>query len=170
MNARHRQEQLTRRLSLFFSSIMCLWLLMMLLSGRQTTPEIFIRIVMASLVAVILYRFLTRKMRRRAMLRKQPFPAAWETILQGKVQFFQTLAESEQARFREKVRIFLNEKRTPVSRHQLMTRYVSWLRRAPSFPFSDFLVGSGTKSVRCLFIRPRLMNNTKLGMWETGMC
>ena len=35
MNARHRQERLTRRLSLFFSSIVFLFLLMMLLAGSH---------------------------------------------------------------------------------------------------------------------------------------
>ena len=111
MNVRHRQEQLTRRLSLFFSSIVFLMLLMMLLAGNHATSEIIIRIAAAFLVALLLYRFLTQKGRRRAALRKQPFPAAWEVILQHEVPFFQALDESEQKRFREEIRIFLNEKR-----------------------------------------------------------
>jgi len=111
MNARDRQERLTRRLSFFFSIIVSLLLLMMLLAGSHTTPEIVIRILVAFLVAMVLYRFLTRKNRRRAVLRKQLFPATWETILQAEVPFFQTLPKTEQDRFREEVRIFLNEKR-----------------------------------------------------------
>ncbi|MFA9562881.1 MAG: zinc-dependent peptidase [Nitrospirota bacterium] len=111
MNARRRQEQLTRRLSFFFSCIVFLLLLMMLLAGSHATSEIVIRIIVAFLVAMFLYRFLTRKDRRRAALRKPPFPATWETILQREVPFFQTLDESEKDRFREEVRIFLNEKR-----------------------------------------------------------
>jgi Mlc titration factor MtfA (ptsG expression regulator) len=111
MNARRRQEQLTRRLSFFFSSIVFLLLLMMLLTGSHATVEIIIRIAMAFIVVLFLYRFLTRKGRRRAALRKQPFPAAWEAILQREVPFFQALDESEQKRFREEIRIFLNEKR-----------------------------------------------------------
>lgn len=111
MNVRCRQEQLTRRLSLFFSTIIYVLILMMLLTERHTTSEVIIRIVIASLIAVFLYRLLTRKIRRRAILRKQPFPAAWETILQDEVPFFQTLDKSEKNRFREAVRIFLNEKR-----------------------------------------------------------
>jgi len=111
MNARHRQERLTRRLSLFFSSIIFLLLLMMLLAGSHDTSEIIIRIAVAFLVALCLYRFLTRKGRRRAALRKQPFPATWEAILQREVPFFQTLDESEQNRFREEIHIFLKEKR-----------------------------------------------------------
>jgi Mlc titration factor MtfA (ptsG expression regulator) len=111
MNARRQQEQLTRRLSLFLSGIVFLFLLMMLLAGRHATSEIVIRIVMAFLVAMFLYRFLTKKERRRAVLRKQPFPKSWESVLQREVPFFQTLNESEKNRFREEVRIFLFEKR-----------------------------------------------------------
>jgi hypothetical protein len=111
MNARLRQERLTRWLSLFLSGMVFLFILVMLLAGRQTTPEIVVRVTVASLLATVLYRFLTRKNRRRAALRKQPFPAAWETILQGEVPFFQTLDASERDRFREEVRIFLSEKR-----------------------------------------------------------
>ncbi len=87
------------------------FLLVMLLAGRQENPEIVLRITGAFLVAVFLFRFLTRKDRRRAALRKQPFPAAWETILQREVPYFQTLDEPEQDRFRDEVRIFLTEKR-----------------------------------------------------------
>ena len=83
----------------------------MLLAGQPMTSEIVIRVTLAYLVAVFLYQFLTRENRRRAALRKQPFPAAWETILQREVQFFQTLDESEKNRFREEVRLFLTEKR-----------------------------------------------------------
>ena len=111
MNTRPRQEQLTRRLSLFLSGIVFVLLLVMSLAGSHSTTEIVIRIVVAFLVAMFLYRFLTRKDRRRAVLRKQPFPTAWEIILQQEVPFFQTLDESEKDRFREEVRIFLTEKR-----------------------------------------------------------
>ncbi len=111
MNARRRQERLTRWLSLFLSGVVFLFVLLMLLAGRQTTPEIVVRVTVAFLIATFLYRFLTRKDRRRAALRKQPFPQAWETILQGEVPFFQTLDASEKDRFREEVRIFLSEKR-----------------------------------------------------------
>ena len=111
MDTRRRQEQLTHRLSLFLSGIVFLLLLVMLLAGRQETFEIILCIVGAFFVAVVLYRFLTRKDRRRAALRMEPFPAAWETILLSEVPFFQALDESEKDRFREEVRIFLSEKR-----------------------------------------------------------
>jgi MtfA peptidase len=111
MNARLRQERLTRRLSLLLSSIVFLLLLVMLLAGRQDTSEIVIRIVGAFLVVAFLYWFLTRKDRQRAALRKQPFPTAWETILMSEVPFFQILDETDKDRFREEVQIFLSEKR-----------------------------------------------------------
>ena len=111
MDARYHQERLTRWFSLFLSAIVSAFLLMMLSTGSHSTTEIVIRIVVTLLVGIFLYRFLTRKDRRRAVLRKQPFPAAWETILQHEVLFFQTLDESEKDRFREEIRIFLNEKR-----------------------------------------------------------
>jgi len=111
MDVHGRQKRLTRWLSLFFSGVVFFLLLVMWLGGRLAAPEIGVRIVGAFLVAMFLYRFLTRKDRRRAALRKQPFPAAWETILQREVLFFQTLDESEKDRFREEVCIFLNEKR-----------------------------------------------------------
>ena len=111
MNARLRQERLTRRLSFFFSGLVFLLVLMMLLIGKPTTPEIVVRVTLAFMIATVLYRFLTRKDRRRAALRKKPFPPTWETILQRDVPFFRTLDESEQVRFREEVRIFLSEKR-----------------------------------------------------------
>lgn len=111
MDARCRQERLTRRLSLFLSGMVFLLLLVMLLAGRQETYEIVLRIAGAFLVSMFLFLFLIRKDRRRAALRKQPFPSAWETILQREVPFFQTLDELEKNRFREEVRIFLSEKR-----------------------------------------------------------
>jgi Mlc titration factor MtfA (ptsG expression regulator) len=88
-----------------------LLLLVMALAGRQAMSEIVVRTTAAFVVTIFLYRFLTRKNRRRAALRQQPFPSAWETILQREVPFFQTLNESEQDRFREEVHIFLSEKR-----------------------------------------------------------
>ncbi len=111
MDVRRRQEQLTRWLSLFLSGIVFLLLLVMLLAGRLESLEIGVRIVGAFFVSALLFRFLTRKDRRRAALRKQPFPPAWETILQQEVPFFQALDEAEKNRFREEVRIFLSEKR-----------------------------------------------------------
>lgn len=82
------------------------------MAGRpHATGEIIVRTAGAFLVAMFLFRVLTRKDRRRVVLRKQPFPATWETVLLREVPFFQTLGETEKDRFREEVRIFLSEKR-----------------------------------------------------------
>ena len=88
-----------------------LLVLVMLLVGSHVTSEIAIRIVVAFLISMFLFRFLTRKDRHRATLRKQHFPELWETILRREVAFFQALDDSEKARFREEVQIFLSEKR-----------------------------------------------------------
>lgn len=61
LDARRRQEQLTRRLSLFLSGMVCLLLLGMLLAERLSESEIIIRMVGAILASAFLYRFLTRK-------------------------------------------------------------------------------------------------------------
>lgn len=83
----------------------------MLLGGRLAALDIGVRLVGAFFVSVFLFRFLTRKERQRAALWREPFPAMWETILLREVPFFRMLDESEKDRFREEVRIFLNEKR-----------------------------------------------------------
>jgi len=44
-------------------------------------------------------------------IRQEPFPGQWEKILNSEVAFYRTLAEPEKTRFREEIRIFLNEKR-----------------------------------------------------------
>ncbi len=111
LDEQHRQERLTRYLSVFFSAIIFLMFVIMVLASRHQTFEILLGIAIAGLMALFLFRFLTRAMRRRARIRQEPFPTAWETILQHKVSYFQTLGKSEQARFREEVAIFLNEKR-----------------------------------------------------------
>ncbi len=111
MDTRRSQEQLTHQLSVFFSGIMFLMFVLILLASRHTALELALGIAVAGFIVIFLYRFLTRKTRRRARLRREPFPTAWETILQHEVVYYQALNESEQSRFREELRIFLNEKR-----------------------------------------------------------
>ncbi len=111
MNARYRQEQLTRWMALFLSSIVFIFILMLVLALSYTTSEIAIRSIVSLFITILLFRFLIRKERRRAALRKQPFSPSWERVLQEEVSFFHTLDESEKNRFREEVKIFLHEKR-----------------------------------------------------------
>lgn len=53
----------------------------------------------------------TRGRRRRARLLAQPFPAAWESVLQRDVVFFRALAPEDQDRFRRDLQVFLGETR-----------------------------------------------------------
>jgi Mlc titration factor MtfA (ptsG expression regulator) len=111
LEVRQRQERFNRWLSFSLSVIVFLLLLVMLLGGRSTTPEIIIHMAIAFSMALLLFWILTRKIRRRAALLKEPFPPIWETTLQREVPFFQALDESDKDRFREEVHIFLDEKR-----------------------------------------------------------
>ncbi|GJM43998.1 MAG: hypothetical protein DHS20C21_08400 [Gemmatimonadota bacterium] len=58
-----------------------------------------------------LQRWLTRRDRRRAAIRRQPFPAEWEKVLRDEVALFSALDEGEKQRFREELQIFIAEKR-----------------------------------------------------------
>lgn len=64
----------------------------------------------APLLAWAVHRWLTRRDRRRAALRREPFPEEWERILRAEVAFYNALSEPEKARFRDDLRIFLAEK------------------------------------------------------------
>ena len=57
------------------------------------------------------YLGLTRKIRRRRRLLRQPFPPEWATVLQRDVAFFRALEPEAQRRFRRQVQVFLGEKR-----------------------------------------------------------
>jgi hypothetical protein len=58
-------------------------------------------VVIAAAAAV--YLAVTRRIRRRRRLLQQPFPPAWEAVLQRDVAFFRALPPAEQARFRRAV-------------------------------------------------------------------
>lgn len=111
MDARRYQARLTRRLSFFLSSLVFVLVLSMLWAEGGSNAGLITGGIVAFLVSTLLFWFLTRKDRRRAVIRKQPFPSTWETILQAEVPFFRSLDESEKGRFREEVQIFLDEKR-----------------------------------------------------------
>jgi len=120
----------------------------MVLAGRQDMGEMVIRVAGAFLVASVLFVFLTRKNRRRAGLRRQPFPTRWETILQQEVPFFQALDESEKDRFREEVRTFLHEKRITGIKTSVDDRVRVLVAASAIIPIFGFRGGSGIKSAR----------------------
>ena len=78
--------------------------------------------VFAAVLGLAAYSLLTRKLRRRRRILAQPFPAAWEAVLQGDVAFFRALSPAEQVRFRREVQTFIGEKRITGIRTEVDTR------------------------------------------------
>ena len=60
-------------------------------------------------IAAGLYYLLRRTTRNRLRVMKQPFPDVWEQTLQQYVTFFVALDDDEKARFRNLVKVFLDE-------------------------------------------------------------
>ncbi len=58
-----------------------------------------------------IYWLVRRRCVRRLRAMKQPFPASWEQVLQSHVAFFRALPAPERERFRELVKVFLDEVR-----------------------------------------------------------
>jgi len=107
----HPQERLTRLLAGILTGIVCFLTFAILWPQRPSSLDIVMRILGITLAGFCLYRFLTRQIRQRAIIRQTPFPAVWERILEEKVPYYQTLSPPDQTRFREEVHIFLREKR-----------------------------------------------------------
>ena len=57
------------------------------------------------------YRLVRRRCLRRLRVMKQPFRAAWEEILQNHVAYFRALPDHGKERFRQLVKVFLDEVR-----------------------------------------------------------
>jgi Mlc titration factor MtfA (ptsG expression regulator) len=60
-------------------------------------------------LAVCVYFLIRRRTRRRIKVTQSQFPAAWEQTLRSDVAFYRVLNDSQQARFRDLVKIFLDE-------------------------------------------------------------
>jgi MtfA peptidase len=58
-----------------------------------------------------IYWLLRRRCLRRLWIMNQPFPASWEQVLQSHVAFFRALSDAEKERFRQLVKVFLDEVR-----------------------------------------------------------
>jgi Mlc titration factor MtfA (ptsG expression regulator) len=65
----------------------------------------------ALLVAAGAFWLTRRRVRRRLRVMRQPFPEAWERILRTHVAYFRALDEEKRERFRQIVRVFLDEVR-----------------------------------------------------------
>jgi Mlc titration factor MtfA (ptsG expression regulator) len=62
-------------------------------------------------VAPFVYWFVRRRCVRRLEIMEQPFPDSWEKVLQSHVAFFRALPDPGKERFRQLVKIFLDEVR-----------------------------------------------------------
>jgi Mlc titration factor MtfA (ptsG expression regulator) len=111
-------EQLRSRTALVIAGVAGVLTLAGLWIGRA--PALWM--VLTPLLAGGVYLWLTRRDRRRARIRREPFPDEWERILRHDVAFFNALDEREKARFREHVQIFLAEKRVTGIRTELDER------------------------------------------------
>ena len=58
-----------------------------------------------------IYWLVRRRCVRRLRIMEQPFPASWEQVLQSHVAFFRALPAHEKERFRQLVKVFLDEVR-----------------------------------------------------------
>ena len=59
----------------------------------------------------VAYWWIRRRCKRRMRVMAQPFPRVWEGILQSRVAYFQALNDQQKERFRQLVKIFLDETR-----------------------------------------------------------
>jgi hypothetical protein len=58
-----------------------------------------------------IYWLIRRRSVRRLRIMEQPFPASWEQVLQSHVAFFRALPTDQKERFRQLVKVFLDEVR-----------------------------------------------------------
>jgi len=63
------------------------------------------------LLGPVVYWWLRRRCLRRLHVMAQPFPRVWETILRSRVAYFNALSDEQRDRFRQLVKIFLDETR-----------------------------------------------------------
>ena len=77
---------------------------------RRGVPA-WMSLPLSALLAVLVYTWMTRRIRRRREILAQPFPAEWEAILQREVVFFRALDPEGRERFRRELQVFLGEKR-----------------------------------------------------------
>ncbi len=59
----------------------------------------------------LIFWLIRRHCARRLRIMNQPFPAFWEQVLESHVAFFRALTEVEKERFRQIVKVFLDEVR-----------------------------------------------------------
>ncbi len=93
------------------------------------------------LFAPAVYWLARRRCLRRMAVMRRPFPPAWETALRTHVAYFQALQQPEQERFRQLVKVFLDEVRITGIRtevDELCRVLVAASAIIPVFGFSDW--------------------------------
>lgn len=60
-------------------------------------------------VAIVAFQLIRRPTKRRLHVIGQPFPEAWEATLQSHVEYFRALSEDQKDRFRNLIKVFLDE-------------------------------------------------------------
>jgi Mlc titration factor MtfA (ptsG expression regulator) len=103
-------ERRTTRSSIGFAILAAAIAPFLLLLFYEAAP-VWALVLVALVVAVLVQRALTAKIRRRRELVASPFPGEWERVLQEDVLFFRTLEEADKERFRRELKVFLGEKR-----------------------------------------------------------
>jgi MtfA peptidase len=68
-------------------------------------------ILLLLVLSPFIYWLVRRRCVRRLRIMERPFPASWEQVLQSRVAFFRALPAQHKERFRQLVRVFLDEVR-----------------------------------------------------------
>jgi Mlc titration factor MtfA (ptsG expression regulator) len=103
-------ERRTVRTAVAFAILAFAILSVLAFALRPTGKPLWLTLPFAAILAYGLYDLLTRKLRRRRKILSQPFPPAWEEVLQREVIFFRALEPAAQVRFRRELQVFIGEK------------------------------------------------------------
>ncbi len=68
-------------------------------------------VLLSVLLSPFIFWLIRRRCLRRLKAMEAPFPASWEAVLQSHVSFFRALPADQQERFRQLVKVFLDEVR-----------------------------------------------------------
>ena len=104
----------------------------------------------------ITYWLVRRRGLRRLRIMKQPFPPSWEQILQNHIAFFRALPDPEKQRFRQMVKVFLDEVRITGIRTTVDDTVRVLVAASAAFRSSGFRIGNTIGWVRSLSIPTRL--------------
>ena len=97
MNRRNRKHAIALAGALAVASVFAGWSWPLALFGLGLCP--------------LVYWLVRRRCARRFRVMAQPFPASWEQVLQSHVAFFRALSPDQKERFRQLIKVFLDEVR-----------------------------------------------------------